>query len=88
MKKRSFWFVMLVAIIGISLNGCGSSMQAKKGETAPPLEAKMFPPPQAKVVAPETKKEIPVVAAPAPEIKIEVPPPSVPAAAPQKKKKG
>ncbi len=77
---------MLVAIIGISfilvsLSGCGSSKQVKKDETA-------LPPPLAKVVAPETKKEIPVVAAPAPEIKIEAPPPSVPAAAPQKKKKG
>ena len=86
MKKRSFWSVMLVAIIGISfilvsLSGCGSSKQVKKDETA-------LPPPLAKVGAPESKKEIPVVAAPAPEIKIEAPPPSVPAAAPQKKKKG
>jgi len=77
---------MLVAIIGISfiwvsLSGCGSPVLLKKEETA-------IPPPLSKVVAPETKKEIPVVAAPAPEIKIEVPPPSVPAAAPKKKKKG
>jgi peptidoglycan-associated lipoprotein len=34
-------------------------MQQMKGETPPP------PPPQAKVVAPEAKKEIPVAAAPA-----------------------
>jgi hypothetical protein len=81
MKKKSFWSVMLVAIIGISLSGCASPVLLRKEETT-------IPPALAKVVAPETKKEIPVVAAPAPEVKIEAPPQSVPAPAPKKKKKG
>ena len=51
----------MVIVLGMTLGGCGCFMQQTKGETAPP------PPPEAKVVAPEAKKEIPVVApAPAP----------------------
>ncbi len=84
MKRRSFWFVMLVAVVGISfiggsLSGCGST-RGQKGETAPP------PPPIAKVVPPETKVELPV--APASVIKKEVPPPLPLPPAPAKKKKG
>lgn len=82
MEKRSFLFVVLAAVIGISLSGCGSTVQLKKEEI-------VIPPPQAKVAAPETKKEIPVSAAPAPEVKKEeAVPQSVPSPAPQKKKKG
>ena len=81
MKKRSFWFVMLVAVIGVSLSACGSSMMAQKPETVTP------PPPIAKVVPPEAKIEVPVTPPP-PEIKKEVPPLSAPAPAPKKKKKG
>jgi peptidoglycan-associated lipoprotein len=54
MKIKSFGFVLLIIAIGISLSGCGCFMQAMKGETAPPAA------PEAKVVAPEAKKEIPV----------------------------
>ena len=86
MKRRPFWLVLLVAImgvsfIGVSLSGCGSDMQAQK-LAGPPT-------PQWKVVPPEPKVEIPE--APAPEVKKEVPPPPPPAPlapAPQKKKKG
>ncbi|MBA4419441.1 MAG: hypothetical protein C0392_16290 [Syntrophus sp. (in: bacteria)] len=77
MKKRPFWFVMLVAIIGISLSGC---IHARKPEFAPP------PAPIAKVVPPQAKVELPVT--PPPEIKQEVPPPPPPPPAPAKKKKG
>ena len=51
----------MVIVLGMTLGGCGCFMQQMKGETPPP------PPPQATVVAPEAKKEIAVVAAPAPE---------------------
>jgi peptidoglycan-associated lipoprotein len=54
MKIKSFGFVLLIIAIGISLSGCGCFMQAMKGETAPPAA------PEAKVIAPEAKKEIPV----------------------------
>jgi len=54
MKIKSFGFVLLIIAIGISLSGCGCFMQAMKGETAPPAA------PEAKVVTPEAKKEIPV----------------------------
>jgi len=50
----------MVIVLGMTLGGCGCFMQQMKGEAPPP------PAPAAKVVAPETKKEIPVVAAPAP----------------------
>ncbi|HEY3278111.1 MAG TPA: hypothetical protein VGJ94_15955 [Syntrophorhabdaceae bacterium] len=80
MKRRSFWFVILVTIIGLSLSGCAYPILAPRSETASP------PPPMAKVVPPETKTEIPVP--PPREIKKEVLPPSVPAPAPAKKKKG
>lgn len=50
----------MVIVLGMTLGGCGCFMQQMKGETPPP------PPPEAKVVAPEAKKEIPVAAAPAP----------------------
>ena len=50
----------MVFVLGITLGGCGCFMQQMKGETAPP------PAPQAQVVAPEVKKEIPVAPAPAP----------------------
>lgn len=81
MKKGLFRSVLPAAVIWISLNGCGSSILMKTVETP-------TPPPLAKVVAPETKKEIPAAAAPAPEIKKEVPPRSAPIPAPKKKKKG
>ena len=36
MKRRLFALVLLIVVIGITLNGCGCFMQAKKGETPPP----------------------------------------------------
>ncbi len=62
MKIKSFGLLLLVAVLGLSLGGCGCFMQAMKGETAPP------PAPPAKVVAPEQKKEI--------VVKKEAPPPA------------
>jgi len=59
MKIKSFLLVLMVIVLGMTLGGCGCFGQKMKGETPPP------PPPEAKVVAPEVKKEIPVVAAPA-----------------------
>lgn len=75
MKKRAFELVMLVAVVGLLLGGCGCFQQQMKGESAPP-------PPPAVVQSPEAK---PVIKE---EPKKEVPPKSVPAPAPQKKKKG
>ncbi len=86
MKKIGFYFVISVAFIAVSLGGCGSQALLKKEDIAPS-------PPLAKVMAPETKREVPV-APPAQasghEIKKEVtlPPPSIPVPAPKKKKKG
>jgi peptidoglycan-associated lipoprotein len=69
MKMKGLGLLLLVAILGLSLGGCGCFMQAMKGETAPP------PAPPAKVVAPEEKKEI--------VVKKEAPAPApVPAPAP------
>ncbi len=56
----------MVIVLGLTLGGCGCFMQQMKGETPPP------PAPQAKVVAPETKKEIPVAPAPAAPAKVAV----------------
>jgi peptidoglycan-associated lipoprotein len=53
MKMKSFGLLVLVALLGLSLGGCGCFMQQMKGETAPP------PAPSAAVVAPpEQKKEV------------------------------
>lgn len=81
MWKRTILSVVLTAFVGISIYGCGTPILAKKEETKPS-------PPLAKVMAPETKKEIPVLPEPQQEIKKEVLPPSVPVPAPKKKKKG
>jgi peptidoglycan-associated lipoprotein len=69
MKKRSLGLVLLVALIGITLSGCGCFQQQMKGETPPPSA------PQAVVMAPETKPEVPVAPPP--------PPPPAIAPAPQ-----
>jgi peptidoglycan-associated lipoprotein len=58
MKKRSLGLVLLVALIGIALGGCGCFQQQMKGETPPPAA------PQAVVQAPEAKPVVPVVAPP------------------------
>jgi len=61
MKFKSFGLIVLAIVIGLVLNGCGCFMQAQIGEKAPP------PAPQAQVVPPEVKAEVPVApAAPAP----------------------
>jgi peptidoglycan-associated lipoprotein len=54
MKIKSFGLILLVFAITIGLSGCGCFMQKMAGETPAPAA------PQAKVVAPEAKKEIPV----------------------------
>jgi peptidoglycan-associated lipoprotein len=66
MKTRSFGLILFVILASLSLGGCGCFMQQIKGETPPP------PAPQAKVVVPEVKPEIPVVPPPPP------PPPPAP----------
>jgi peptidoglycan-associated lipoprotein len=58
MKKRSLGLVLLVALIGIVLGGCGCFQQQMKGETPPPAA------PPAVVQAPEAKPVVPVVAPP------------------------
>jgi peptidoglycan-associated lipoprotein len=64
MKKRSLGLILLVALIGIALGGCGCFQQQMKGETPPPAA------PPAVVQAPEAKPVVPVAA----------PPPAQPAA--------
>ena len=54
MKKRSLGLVLLVALIGIALGGCGCFQQQMKGETPPPAA------PPAVVQAPEAKPVVPV----------------------------
>jgi peptidoglycan-associated lipoprotein len=54
MRLKSVGFYVLVLVVIGFLSGCGCFMQKMAGETPPPAA------PQAKVVAPETKKEIPV----------------------------
>jgi peptidoglycan-associated lipoprotein len=58
MKKRSLGLVLLVALVGIALSGCGCFQQQMKGETPPPAA------PPAVVQAPEAKPVVPVVAPP------------------------
>jgi peptidoglycan-associated lipoprotein len=58
MKKRSLGLVLLVALVGIALGGCGCFQQAMKGETPPPAAG------PAVVQAPEAKPAVPVVAPP------------------------
>ena len=60
MNKRSLGLVILVALIGIALGGCGCFQQQIKGETPPPAA------PPAVVQAPEAKPVVPVAAKPAP----------------------
>lgn len=55
MKIRSLSLILLVALIGISLGGCGCFWQHMKGETPPPAAE------PAKVAPPEQKVEVPVV---------------------------
>jgi peptidoglycan-associated lipoprotein len=59
MKGKLFGLFILVIALGFFLTGCGCFQQAMKGEAPPPKA------PEAKVVAPEAKKAIPVAAAPA-----------------------
>jgi len=55
MKMKTFGLFFLAAVIGVALSGCGCMYQQVKGEAPPP------PAPEAKVVTPEPKKEIPVM---------------------------
>ncbi len=66
MKKRVLGIMLMVAIFGFLLSGCGCFYQAVKGEAAPPQapEAKVEAPPQAPAPAAEA----------APEAKVEAPP--------------
>jgi peptidoglycan-associated lipoprotein len=66
MKTRFAGVLVLAALIGFTLGGCGCFQQQMKGETAPP-------PAPAQVVAPEAKQEVvvqplPPVVAPAPVV--------------------
>jgi peptidoglycan-associated lipoprotein len=63
MKKRSLGLVLLVALIGITLGGCGCFQQEMKGETPPPAA------PPAVVQAPEAKPVVPVAPPPPPAAK-------------------
>jgi peptidoglycan-associated lipoprotein len=65
MKIRCFGLLLATVFVAFSLAGCGCFIQAQKGEAPPPK-----PPEEARVVAPETKTEVPV------------PPPVVPPVAP------
>ncbi|MEN6615777.1 MAG: peptidoglycan-associated lipoprotein Pal [Syntrophorhabdus sp.] len=56
MKIKSLGLILLVALIGISLGGCGCFWQQMKGETPPPAAE------PAKVQPPEKKVEVPVPA--------------------------
>ena len=55
MKIKSLSLILLVALIGISLGGCGCFWQQMKGETPPPAAG------PAKVAPPEQKVDVPVV---------------------------
>jgi peptidoglycan-associated lipoprotein len=59
MKKRSLGLVLLVALIGIALGGCGCFQQQMKGETPPPAAG------PAVVQAPQAKPVVPVAPPPA-----------------------
>ena len=54
MKIKSLSLILLVALIGISLGGCGCFWQQMKGETPPPAAEPV------KVAPPEQKVEVPV----------------------------
>lgn len=54
MKIKSLCLILLVALIGISLGGCGCFWQHMKGETPPPAAG------PSKVAPPEQKAEVPV----------------------------
>jgi peptidoglycan-associated lipoprotein len=56
MKIKSLSLILLVALIGISLGGCGCFWQQMKGETPPPAAEPV------KVAPPEQKVEVPMAA--------------------------
>lgn len=62
MKIKSFALFLLVALISISLGGCGCFYQQMKGETPPPGAG------AAVVTPPEKKVEVPVAIAPLKDI--------------------
>lgn len=55
MKIKSLAIILFVALISISLGGCGCFWQHMKGETPPPAS------PPAKVTPPDQKVEVPMV---------------------------
>jgi peptidoglycan-associated lipoprotein len=61
MKKKFAGILVVAALIGFALGGCGCFQQQMKGETAPP-------PAPAQVVTPEPKQEIVVQPVPAPAV--------------------
>ncbi|MBP1749188.1 MAG: peptidoglycan-associated lipoprotein [Deltaproteobacteria bacterium] len=62
MKIKSLCLILLVALISISLGGCGCFYQQMKGETPPPAAE------PAKVAPPEQKVEVPVAISPLADI--------------------
>jgi peptidoglycan-associated lipoprotein len=60
MKRKSAGILVMVALIGLVLAGCGCFQQQVKGETAP------APAPETQVVTPEPKQDIVVESPPPP----------------------
>jgi peptidoglycan-associated lipoprotein len=65
MKTKFVGIVLMVAVSGFMLSGCGCFQQAMRGETTapPPAEAKVETPPPSAEAAPEAKVETPPPAA-------------------------
>ena len=55
MKMKCFGLLLVTAFMAFAVAGCGSSMQARKGEAPPPNA-----PVETKLVAPEDKRPLPV----------------------------
>ena len=66
MKMKSIGFLLCVALLAVSLGGCGCFMQAVKGEAAPPKapeQQALTTPEKQEMVVPKTELAAPGVAA-------------------------